>query len=307
MVLWLTLTGPAAAAEFVDGIEDVPVMNGMHQVQSSNISFGNDEIRFVEAYLSGRKATFSSVAAFYEETLPQLGWHFIGRRNDSLHFERDAERLDSCPRKQITVIGKNHPSKVKIRKKMNKDVTSEIKNQAGIITINTADGLNVINRMMLCRHCRNHYGNGPPNDAVKAIVIRGSDKAFRPGSTLTNSSKTSMPRCWKKCTRTLKNCRRQKPVIYPPSAVTLGIGFELALACDIIFASRKRLLQPIQASASQHHPRFWRRNVLTGAVSKAKTMEMILTGPERERAREAERCGMVSRIISVALPVLTKP
>ena len=94
VVLWLTLIGPAAAAEFVDGIEDVPVMNGMHQVQSNNISFGNDEIRFVEAYLSGRKATFSSVAAFYEETLPQLGWHFIGRRNDSLHFERDAERLD---------------------------------------------------------------------------------------------------------------------------------------------------------------------------------------------------------------------
>ena len=52
VVLWLTLTGPAAAAEFVDGIEDVPVMNGMHQVQSNNISFGNDEIRFVEAYLS---------------------------------------------------------------------------------------------------------------------------------------------------------------------------------------------------------------------------------------------------------------
>ena len=67
VVLWLTLTGPAAAAEFVDGIEDVPVMNGMHQVQSNNISFGNDEIRFVELISAAEKQPFPRLPPFMKK------------------------------------------------------------------------------------------------------------------------------------------------------------------------------------------------------------------------------------------------
>ena len=40
----------AIATTFVDGLEDVPLMKGMTQIQKDTISFGNEESRFVEAY-----------------------------------------------------------------------------------------------------------------------------------------------------------------------------------------------------------------------------------------------------------------
>lgn len=88
------LTAGSAAADFIDGLEDLPVMPGMSQQPNDNISFGNSESRFVETYLSGNNVSFAAVAAFYAETLPQLGWHLTGRENSGLHFERDGEKLD---------------------------------------------------------------------------------------------------------------------------------------------------------------------------------------------------------------------
>lgn len=92
------------ASEFIEGLDDVPVMQGLKQMQSNNISFGNSEIRFVEAYLSGKKASFSAVVRFYKETLPQLGWHFIGQQGNILHFERDTELLDIAREKKSPLL-----------------------------------------------------------------------------------------------------------------------------------------------------------------------------------------------------------
>lgn len=57
LCFWLA-AADAGGAEFIDGLEDLPAMPGMSQLPNDNISFGNDESRFVEAYLSGRKRTF---------------------------------------------------------------------------------------------------------------------------------------------------------------------------------------------------------------------------------------------------------
>ncbi len=109
---WLTVVG-VSSAEFIDELEDLPIMPGMTQSVNDNISFGNDESRFVEAYLSGKKTTFSAVASFYAETLPQLGWHLTLRKNNALYFERDGERLDIIREKKqpllvrITLKSKN--------------------------------------------------------------------------------------------------------------------------------------------------------------------------------------------------------
>ena len=95
LFLALFLVVPEAfGAEFVDGMDDIPLPEGMSQIHSASISFGNDEIRFNEAYISSKKATFAKVAEFYNNTLPQLGWNFVGKKENSLHFERDMEILD---------------------------------------------------------------------------------------------------------------------------------------------------------------------------------------------------------------------
>jgi len=80
-------------AEFVDGIEDIPVMDGLRQQHNENVSFGNEQARFVEAYFSSRTLTFRQVARFYRDTLPQLGWKSIEENSGRLIFERDMESL----------------------------------------------------------------------------------------------------------------------------------------------------------------------------------------------------------------------
>lgn len=81
-------------ATFIEGLEDVPLLKGMSQVQKENISFGNEESRLVEASLTSSKMGFSKVEKFYVETLPQLGWSYQGKRDETLTFYRDGEVLD---------------------------------------------------------------------------------------------------------------------------------------------------------------------------------------------------------------------
>ena len=87
----------------------------------------------------------------------------------------------------------------------------------------------------------------------------------------------------------------KKPVIAVISGYALGIGFELALACDIIFASENACFGHPDLSLGIV-PGFGATQRMPYAIGKAKTMEMILTG-RAMNAKEAERCGIISRII----------
>lgn len=90
---WLFLNH-ASAANFIDGLEDVPMPANMQQMPNDNLSFGNEESRLVEAYLNSSKIGFKNVEKFYMDTLPQLGWKFEGKRGEILSFSRDGESLD---------------------------------------------------------------------------------------------------------------------------------------------------------------------------------------------------------------------
>lgn len=93
MIANLFLSRPSQAA-FIEGLEDVPIMTGLRQVQKDNISFGNEESRLVEVYLSSSKVGFAKVQKFYVETLPQMGWTFEGKHDQTLSFYREGEILD---------------------------------------------------------------------------------------------------------------------------------------------------------------------------------------------------------------------
>ncbi len=94
LFLLLSLTAPAVAANFVEGMEDVPLMDGLSQITQDDISFGNEETRLLEAYLTSRRLKFAAVANFYKESLPQLGWIYQGNRSNGLLFDRDGETLE---------------------------------------------------------------------------------------------------------------------------------------------------------------------------------------------------------------------
>ena len=71
-VLFSGIAATARATTFIEGFEDVPLMDGMTQIQKDTISFGNEESRFVEAYLTSTRVGFKAVEKFYVNTLPQL-------------------------------------------------------------------------------------------------------------------------------------------------------------------------------------------------------------------------------------------
>ena len=84
----------SAAEKFVEGMDDVPMLEGMNQITQDDVSFGNEETRLLEAYFNAPKLKFSAIADFYNESLPQLGWIYQGNRGNSLLFYREGETLE---------------------------------------------------------------------------------------------------------------------------------------------------------------------------------------------------------------------
>lgn len=83
-----------AQASFIEGLEDVPLLEGMKQLPSDTISFGNEESRLVEVLLTSNTLSFKTAGTFYQNTLPQMGWIFQGKRGQTLVFEREGEVLE---------------------------------------------------------------------------------------------------------------------------------------------------------------------------------------------------------------------
>lgn len=81
--------GGAAAAEFVPGVEDLPLMPGLEPVPEASTSFDTPSGRIVEAEARGRGVSEAEVRRFYARTLPSLGWRAL----DDRRYERAAERL----------------------------------------------------------------------------------------------------------------------------------------------------------------------------------------------------------------------
>lgn len=90
----LFMSNNVLATTFIEGLEDVPLINGVSQIQKDTISFGNEESRFVEAYLTSSKIGFKAIENFYIKTLPQLGWTYQGKDGNTLLFYRENEMLE---------------------------------------------------------------------------------------------------------------------------------------------------------------------------------------------------------------------
>lgn len=181
-------------------------------------------------------------------------------------------------------------------------IAVETRGKTGIITLNRPQAMNSANEEML-KEIAEQVKEFEKNTDIGAIIIRGSDKVFAAGidikelveyTTQNNHNIENMGRY-------LENIANAgKPTIAAVAGYALGIGCELALACDIILcADNARFGQP--ETSLGMIPGFGGTQRLTKAAGKAKTMEAILSG-RAITAEEAEKCGIASRII--ALPDL---
>ena len=178
-------------------------------------------------------------------------------------------------------------------------IITETRENVGLITINRPKVLNALSTAVMTEIATaiDNYEN---DSNIGAIVITGSEKVFAAGADISQMKDQSFADAymgdfitsnWERVT----TCR--KPVIAAVAGYALGGGCELAMMCDFIVAGdNAQFGQPEinlgiipGAGGSQR---------LTRAVGKSKAMDMCLTG-RRMKAEEAERSGLVSRIISV--------
>lgn len=175
----------------------------------------------------------------------------------------------------------------------------EIQDSVGVIRLHRPAVLNALNGELM-DELTEVLQSFEQDDDIRAIVITGSEKAFAAGADITEIRHQSFADAyrnnfvtanWEQVTR----CR--KPVIAAVAGLALGGGCELAMMCDfIIAADNARFGQPEVKVGTL--PGAGGSQRLTRAVGKAKAMDMCLTGRMMD-AEEAERCGLVSRIVPV--------
>jgi enoyl-CoA hydratase len=180
------------------------------------------------------------------------------------------------------------------------NIIVETKGRVGVVTLNRPKALNA-----LCAALIDELGHAldsfEANDEIGCIVITGSEKAFAAGADIKEMAGKSYMDCYLEnfITRNWErtaSCR--KPVIAAVAGFALGGGCELAMMCDfIIAADNAKFGQPeIMLGVI---PGAGGTQRLTRAIGKSKAMEMALTGRNMDAA-EAERSGLVSRIVPLA-------
>lgn len=179
------------------------------------------------------------------------------------------------------------------------NITLEIRGNVGLITLNRPKALNALSPDLM-RELSSAVDILEFDEDVGCIVVTGSEKAFAAGADIKDMKTKSYMDVYKSDFITaewerISRCR--KPVIAAVAGYALGGGCELAMMCDFILAAdTAKFGQPEinlgiipGAGGTQRLPRF---------VGKSKAMEMALLGQARMMdADEAERCGLVSRIV----------
>lgn len=172
----------------------------------------------------------------------------------------------------------------------------EKKGRVGVITFNRPEVLNALS-VALTREMRQAVEAFEADRQVNCLILAGSERAFAAGADIREMENLTVSELitndfiddWESIAR----CR--KPVIAAVRGVALGGGCELALMCDFIIAGdTARFGQPeIKIGVI---PGAGGSVRLAHSVGKAKTMDMCLTGRMMD-AQEAERCGLVSRVV----------
>ena len=178
-------------------------------------------------------------------------------------------------------------------------ILSETRGKVGLITIHRPDALNALNSTVI-REINVALDGFEADAAIGAVVITGSEKAFAAGADVKEMKDLAFPSTYLDdfITAWDRVSNRRKPIIAAVSGFALGGGCELAMMCDFILASdTAKFGQPEIRLGIM--PGAGGTQRLTRAVGKAKAMELCLTGRMMD-AQEAERAGLVSRIVPVA-------
>jgi enoyl-CoA hydratase len=173
----------------------------------------------------------------------------------------------------------------------------ETRGAVGLITLNRPQALNALNSTVL-KELLQAYAAFEDDDAIGAIVLTGSERAFAAGADIKEMQPLDFADVYRR--NFLGGwddvAKVRKPVIAAVSGFALGGGCELAMICDFIIASETAKFGQPEITLGVI-PGMGGSQRLTRAVGKAKAMDMVLTGRIMDAA-EAERAGLVSRVVA---------
>ncbi|MCL6585545.1 MAG: enoyl-CoA hydratase/isomerase family protein [Anoxybacillus sp.] len=169
-----------------------------------------------------------------------------------------------------------------------------------IIELNRPHVLNALNRPMVTEivHAIEAYDR---NDDVRVIVLTGKGRAFAAGADIDEMANDDP------ITLDLLNqfaewdrlALIKKPMIAAVHGFALGGGFELALCCDLLFASETAEFGFPEVNIGVM-PGAGGTQRLTKLIGKTKALEWLWTG-ERMSAKTAYDLGIVNRLIAPEL------
>jgi enoyl-CoA hydratase len=176
----------------------------------------------------------------------------------------------------------------------------ESKGAVGIITLNRPKMLNALS-FGVFREIAAAVDDLEADDKIGCILLTGSEKAFAAGADIKEMQPKTFIDMFSSDFAAIgggrvATCR--KPTIAAVSGYALGGGCELAMMCDFILAADTAKFGQPEITIGTI-PGAGGTQRLTRFVGKSKAMEMVLTGRTIDAA-EAERCGLVSRIVPAA-------
>jgi enoyl-CoA hydratase len=167
----------------------------------------------------------------------------------------------------------------------------------GLVRINRPQALNALNSTVLAE-LKQAYAAFHADEAIGAIVLTGSEKAFAAGADVKEMQPLEFADIYKSdfISGWEEIAKARKPVIAAVSGFALGGGCELAMMCDFIIASDTAKFGQPEITLGVI-PGMGGSQRLIRSVGKAKAMDLVLTGRMMDAA-EAERSGLVARVVS---------
>jgi enoyl-CoA hydratase len=167
-----------------------------------------------------------------------------------------------------------------------------------LIRLNRPEALNALNTRLLDELVQ-ALDAAEADEAVRCVVLTGSDRAFAAGADIKEMSDKTYAEMFaadffSKGARRIEQFR--KPIIAAVAGFALGGGCELAMLCDFIIAADTAKFGQPEINLGVM-PGIGGTQRLTRFVGKSKAMDMILTGRMMDSA-EAERSGLVSRVVA---------